>query len=225
MAQNKVIVEKGQKVFFEASTMGDNAVRLIGYENGEELVKFTDEKFASTSYSGKLLTAKEDITADKFKDYGQLSDLFDLFEISPNEDDGSKGEEELGDIGTDPASLPKLEDEHTVGEYLKMLFGTTSPTILHVFKVLTKYGKDSSIYKLTGSLPTIQDVVFTKPAYTFSIVRMKNGCYYKIFVARTDMGRDNYGCWEETHNEPGRWLHLANVSDNRVNEAYRGRQI
>ena len=135
-------------------------------------------------------------------------------------------EEQLNDIGTDPKDLPPkkgIEEEHTANEFLQILFGTSSPTILHVFKMLNKYGKSSKTYQMTQTFPTIVDIVFTDPAYHFSIVRMKNGCYYKVFVAHTELERENSGCWEDTHDERGRWMHLINVSDRQVSDAFRGR--
>jgi len=137
-----------------------------------------------------------------------------------------EAEEQLNDIGTDPKDLPPkkgIEEEHTANEFLQILFGTSSPTILHIFKMLNKYGKSSKTYQMTGTFPTIVDIVFTQPAYHFSIVRMKNGCYYKVFVAHTELERENSGCWEDTHDERGRWMHLINVSDRQVNDAFRGR--
>ena len=137
-----------------------------------------------------------------------------------------EAEEQLNDIGTDPKDLPPkkgIEEEHTVNEFLQILFGTSSPTILHIFKMLNKYGKSSKTYQMTQTFPTIVDIVFTNPEYHFSIVRMKNGCYYKVFVAHTELERDNSGCWEDTHDERGRWMHLINVSDRQVNDAFRGR--
>ena len=137
-----------------------------------------------------------------------------------------EAEEQLNEIGTDPKDLPPkkgIEEEHTANEFLQILFGTSSPTILHIFKMLNKYGKSSKTYQMTQTFPTIVDIVFTNPAYHFSIVRMKNGCYYKVFVARTELERENSGCWEDTHDERGRWMHLINVSDRQVNDAFRGR--
>lgn len=142
------------------------------------------------------------------------------------EQKAEEAEEQLNEIGTDPKDLPPkkgIEEEHTANEFLQILFGTSSPTILHIFKMLNKYGKSSKTYQMTQTFPTIVDIVFTNPAYHFSIVRMKNGCYYKVFVAHTELERENSGCWEDTHDERGRWMHLINVSDRQVNDAFRGR--
>lgn len=99
-------------------------------------------------------------------------------------------------------------------DFLRKLFGTHRPTILHVRSKLEQYGKTSDIYKCTGSFPAIQDIVY--PDYTFSIVRMKNGAYYRIFVAYTIMEDLQGSCWEATREVEGRWLNIADVSDPKI---------
>jgi hypothetical protein len=99
-------------------------------------------------------------------------------------------------------------------DFLRKLFGTHRPTILHVRSKLEQYGKTSEIYKCTGSFPAIQDIVY--PDYTYSIVRMKNGAYYRIFVAYTNMEDLQGSCWEATREVEGRWLNIADVSDPKI---------
>lgn len=124
------------------------------------------------------------------------------------------GEEELPTPVGDQPEFKHVREEHTKGEYLEMLFGTPAPTILHVLNYI-KSNDDSETFKLTGTHAIEQLYVFSD--YTFSIIRMKNGCYYRIFVAHTDTGLGNNMTWFKSREDKNRWFVIADVSDREIN--------
>ena len=123
-------------------------------------------------------------------------------------------------IGEEP-NTKKCSEEHTQSEYMNMLFGTPNPSILHVVNMLKKCAGGDE-YELTGT-DTIERMIAFED-YTFSIVKMKNGAYYRVWVAHTDMDRGTAGSWLNTHNEPDRWFKLGDIQDREMSRLLNSRR-
>lgn len=123
-------------------------------------------------------------------------------------------------IGEEP-NTKKCSEEHTQSEYMNMLFGTPNPSILHVINMLKKCAGGDE-YELTGT-DTIERMIAYED-YTFSIVKMKNGAYYRVWVAHTDMDRGTAGSWLNTHNEPDRWFKLGDIQDREMSRLLNSRR-
>jgi len=123
-------------------------------------------------------------------------------------------------IGEEP-NTKKCSEEHTQSEYMNMLFGTPNPSILHVVNMLKKCAGGDE-YELTGT-DTIERMIAFED-YTFSIVKMKNGAYYRVWVAHTDMERGTEGSWLNTHNEPDRWFKIGDIQDREMSRLLNSRR-
>ena len=123
-------------------------------------------------------------------------------------------------IGEEP-NTKKCSEEHTQSEYMNMLFGTPNPSILHVVNMLKKCAGGDE-YELTGT-DTIERMIAFED-YTFSIVKMKNGAYYRVWVAHTDMDRGTAGSWLNTHAEPDRWFKLGDIQDREMSRLLNSRR-
>lgn len=123
-------------------------------------------------------------------------------------------------IGEEP-NTKKCSEEHTQSEYMNMLFGTPNPSILHVVNMLKKCAGGDE-YELTGT-DTIERMIAFED-YTFSIVKMKNGAYYRVWVAHTDLDRGTAGSWLNTHNEPDRWFKLGDIQDREMSRLLNSRR-
>lgn len=123
-------------------------------------------------------------------------------------------------IGEEP-NTKKCSEEHTQSEYMNMLFGTPNPSILHVVNMLKKCAGGDE-YDLTGT-DTIERMIAYSD-YTFSIVKMKNGAYYRVWVAHTDMDRGLEGSWLNTHAEPDRWFKLGDIQDREMSRLLNSRR-
>lgn len=123
-------------------------------------------------------------------------------------------------IGEEP-NTKKCSEEHTQSEYMNMLFGTPNPSILHVVNMLKKCAGGDE-YELTGT-DTIERMIAFED-YTFSIVKMKNGAYYRVWVAHTDIERGTEGSWLNTHNEPDRWFKLGDIQDREMSRLLNSRR-
>lgn len=123
-------------------------------------------------------------------------------------------------IGEEP-NTKKCSEEHTQSEYMNMLFGTPNPSILHVVNMLKKCAGGDE-YDLTGT-DTIERMIAYSD-YTFSIVKMKNGAYYRVWVSHTDMDRGIEGSWLNTHAEPDRWFKLGDIQDREMSRLLNSRR-
>lgn len=116
-------------------------------------------------------------------------------------------------------------------ELLTTLFGTSSPGIMDVWRILFD-GESLSrdvVFLKTGNLSVERQV--SHPNYTFSIVRKDNGERYSVYVAINDQGsfaRRNLnqtvrGGWLDTSEEHGVWHHLADIEDPEISKVIRKR--
>jgi len=129
-------------------------------------------------------------------------------------------------IGDIPENKSIYEDISAV-EHCNMLFGTTNPNIMHLLNFLKKECTDESYkgeeYTLTGTFPV--ELMSVWPKYTYSIVRMKNGAFYRIFVCFTDMSRNDSQSWVKTHAEQGRWMRVCDIQDRDVGGLFNRRRV
>lgn len=175
---------------------------LKDVRDGKEF-EFKCEKIEDEYLYAKLIWKDENKETTTMKDIDEVTDP-----------------EPIGEI---PTSKPLINTVMSADDFLRKLFRTNRPTILHVLTKLETYGKTADIYKLTQNYPTIQDIVY--PDYTFSIVRMKNGAYYRIYVAHTIMEDLQNSCWEKTHNVEGRWMKIADVTDPKISAIENQRRL
>lgn len=121
--------------------------------------------------------------------------------------------EEPAPVGDIPEPQKKCGEEHSRGEFLRMLFGTANPNIMHLFSVL-KAEASNSTFQATGTWPIEQMIAY--PTYSFSIIKMKNGRFYRVFVAHTDKENLNHSTWLETKDVKDRWFELCDIQDREV---------
>ena len=100
---------------------------------------------------------------------------------------------------------------------LMAMFGTTAPSANHVHTYLNDYhntAKTKSFLETKidgqGTYPTESDVFYDNVVWAF--VKMKNGKFWRIAIARRDFGLEDES-WIATHHIPGRWVTLAEVQD------------
>ena len=131
----------------------------------------------------------------------------ETLEEQPHADEQQPAEEPapVGDI---PEPRKKCGEEHSRGEFLRMLFGTANPNIMHLFSVL-KAEAGNATFQATGTWPIEQMIAY--PTYSFSIIKMKNGRFYRVFVAHL-----NNSTWLETKDVKDRWFELCDIQDREV---------
>lgn len=121
--------------------------------------------------------------------------------------------EEPAPVGDMPEPRKNVSEEHSRGEFLRMLFGTANPNIMHLFSVL-KAEANNSTFQATGTWPIEQMIAY--PTYSFSIIKMKNGRFYRVFVAHTDKENLNHSTWLETKDVKDRWFELCDIQDREI---------
>lgn len=108
-----------------------------------------------------------------------------------------------------------LDDRETRDRVIQVLFpGVTDPAITHLLNFLRDYHtseETKSFLETKGTIPTETCIVYTN--LTFSIVKMKDGRYWRIFCANTDCGLDD-PTWLATKYMHGRWHQLGHDISN-----------
>ena len=132
---------------------------------------------------------------------------------APAAEETAQPSEEPAPVGDVPEPRKLLSEEHSRGEFLRMLFGTANPNIMHLFSVL-KAEANNSTFQATGTWPIEQMIAY--PTYSFSIIKMKNGRFYRVFVAHTDKENLNHSTWLETKDVKDRWFELCDIQDREV---------
>ena len=194
-----------------SSTKGNPMKEIVIYNEGDEA------EFPQAP--GKKFKANRKITQQMVTDHKGImpTEWFDeiIAEVPAEEPQTT-----MKPIGEEP-NTKKCSEEHTQSEYLNMLFGTPNPSILHVVNMLKKCAGGDE-YELTGT-DTIERMIAFED-YTFSIVKMKNGAYYRVWVAHTDMDRGTAGSWLNTHAEPDRWFKLGDIQDREMSRLLNSRR-
>lgn len=103
---------------------------------------------------------------------------------------------------------------------LNGLFGTTNPAITHLQKFLRKHlteDEPNPGFLATGTFPTETTIVWCEKPYdlTISIVKFKDGRFYRIMLAKTNVGLGDPG-YIATKDIPDRWVRLGNDIQDRV---------
>ena len=125
--------------------------------------------------------------------------------------------------------VPSIDIFNVKNQYalLRGLFGTANPAITHVEKFLKEFltNEKNIAYLSTGTFPTETTVSYTEKPYdvTYSIVKFKDGRFYRIFAAITDKKLSNQG-YIETKNIEGRWVKLMDVQNSAYRQDGRGRR-
>ena len=185
---------------------------------------------------GKDYIAKVDITLDDVKNRnGAIGDLIE--EVVPPEEETKQEEppksdtrqgstEEVKPIGEIP-STTSIYDEISAVDHCMFIFGTTTPNIMHLLNFIKnecnskEYSGDE--FKLTQTFPVELIVQYDK--YTYSIIRMKNGAYYRVWVCHTDVARAGEISWIKSHNEEGRWMRVCDIQDRDVGGLFNRRRV
>ena len=97
---------------------------------------------------------------------------------------------------------------HSPDQYLQMLIGCPFPNYLDVKRFIIGDQAPGSNFHLTGSTPVEHVVVFDD--YTFSIIKMNEGQFYRILVKATN--DDEEPSFLASRNVPNRWMFIADVS-------------
>ena len=125
--------------------------------------------------------------------------------------------------------VPSIDIFNVKNQYalLRGLFGTANPAITHVEKFLKEFltNEKNISYLSTGTFPTETTISYTEKPYdvTYSIVKFKDGRFYRIFAAITDKKLSNQG-YIETKNVEGRWVKLMDVQNSAYRQDGRGRR-
>ena len=108
---------------------------------------------------------------------------------------------------------------------LRGIFGVSDPAITHVQKFLKNHltEEGNAGFLTTGTFPTETTIVYTEKPYdvTICIVKHMDGAFYRIQLARTNLGLKDHG-YIATKDVPGRWVKIGrDIQDvNRRNSGY-----
>ena len=125
-------------------------------------------------------------------------------------------DKETEPITVDPNYID-LSDRETRDRVIQVLFpGVTDPGYTHLYNFLKGYHtseQTESYLETNGTFPTETCIVYSN--LTFSIVKMKDGRYWRIFAARTDCGLSD-PTWLATKYMHNRWYQLGHDISNNV---------
>lgn len=195
----EVIKEESKK---EEKEMPDEIV----YKSGEEFV-----------INGEKYRALKDITVKMIREKdGVLDEYIEPVKTEIADVDGKGDQPASKAVGEIPVNK-RCDEEHTKAEYLQMLFGTSNPSILHLFKTLRMENENNEQVKITGTWPT--ETLSVWDNYTFSILRKKNGAFYRVYVCHTDRARvadGKEGYLLTKQDERDRWFCIGDIQDREI---------
>lgn len=146
----------------------------------------------------------EEVTEERVEDQSVVEELQEAMTSDKN----------TTPVTIDPNYID-LNDRETRDRVIQVLFpGVTDPAITHLLNFLRDYHtteETKSFIETKGTIPTETCIVYTN--LTFSIVKMKDGRYWRIFCANTDYGLDN-PTWLATKHMYGRWHQLGHDISN-----------
>ena len=122
-----------------------------------------------------------------------------------------------------------INDQQIQMNLLTGMFGTANPAITHLQKFLKNHltEEQNAGFLATGTFPTETVIVWNEKPYdlTVSIVKYKDGRFYRCYVAKTNPGLTDHS-FIATKDIPDRWVRLgADIQDrNEYRTDYRGRR-
>jgi len=180
-----------------------------------------------------------DITVDYVREHnGDISEFTEKISAAPQAappiPDAPDAVAPIGDV----PDVKDIRESITPTQHCQVLFGTTTPSIMHVMEFLKEECKNSEIFKLTGTFPPEQVSVLPveiEPGkvetYTYTILRMKNGAYYRIWVSFTDKDAlanpalaGEYA-WSKTRDDKQRWMKVCDIQDREVSSINNRRRV
>jgi len=225
-AETNIVLQQGADIVF---TKGDEDELVIHLNETRcvDTYRFSDPDWEQAHLSDEgHYTVNRDMC---IKDFIQpMSDILDCLTYIPWETEPVQKEEpevseteaqELQEAMTTPKETQPitvdpnyidLEDRDTRDRVIQVLFpGVTDPAITHLLNFLRDHHTEEQTpsYLATKTFPTETTIVYSN--LTFSIVKMKEGRYWRIFCARTDVGLNDH-TWLATKNMYGRWHQLGN---------------
>lgn len=122
-----------------------------------------------------------------------------------------------------------INDQQIQMNLLNGLFGTVNPAITHLQKYLKNHltEEQNAGFLATGTFPTETLIVWNEKPYdlTVSIVKYKDGRFYRIYLAKTNPGLTDHS-YIATKDIPDRWVRLgSDIQDrNEYRTDYRSRR-
>ncbi len=121
-----------------------------------------------------------------------------------------------------------IHDVNVQHGLLRGIFGVIDPAVTHVQKFLHKHltEEQNPGYLSTGTYPTETMIVWNEKPYNFtmSIIKFKNGRYYRIYLAVTDPTLEDPS-WLATRHMSGRWIQIGrDVQSNEFTPSFQGRR-
>lgn len=115
-----------------------------------------------------------------------------------------------------------IDDQNVQLNLLRGVFGVADPAITHVQKFLRNHlTEERNVgFLTTESFPTETVISWSEKPYDFtlSIVKMKDGRFYRIFLAYTNPGLTDQS-WLATKDIPDRWRRIGRDIQNRTDFA------
>lgn len=126
----------------------------------------------------------------------------------------------------DKTTRPDISDPNVRDQLLLGLFGTANPAITHIRRYLEEHHereKTPSYMASMKTVPTETTIVFTvfPNDLTISIMKMKEGRFYRMYVAYTDLSLEN-PAYSATRHIEGRWYPLGRDVQNTELQQFRG---
>lgn len=157
---------------------------------------------------------KLEIEIDEGQDLVRPPAVADTTSESPSESGETVGDQpsETTPVDDNPIDFsdPKIQDMLIQGLFGQ---GVIYPAISHVRTLLEKIHSElrtPSFLVSQGTFPTETLVIYTAKPWdvTYSIMKMKEGAFYRIFVARTNPTLDDH-TYVATRHMNGRWTQLG----------------
>ena len=113
---------------------------------------------------------------------------------------------------TEEAPSVDINNVEVQTNLLRGIFGVSDPAITHVQKFLKNHltEEGNAGFLTTGTFPTETTIVYTEKPYdvTICIVKHMDGAFYRIQLARTNLGLKDHG-YIATKDVPGRWVKIG----------------
>jgi hypothetical protein len=235
MWDSKATAAERMSAFFDRKPKNTETQPIETQKEETKMNELFAKKDDVIEVGGVKCRAKEDITVEYVKEHnGDVSAMTEPVEDQPA---AVEPADEVKPIGEVPDSKD-IRDSISAALHCQVLFGTTSPSIMHVMELLKAECQNSEIYKLTGTFPPEQITVMPveiEPGkvetFTYAILRMKNGAYYRIWVSFTDKDAlanpalaGDYS-WTRTREDKARWMKVIDIQDREISNINNRRRV